>query len=683
MSIEVFFNPRGVAVIGSTADGKIGLQLTSQLLEGGYREVYVVNPKGQGALTAPGFKSLSEIDPPVDLAVIVSPASTVKGVLEDCGRAGVRSAIIITAGFSETGNWTGEQELISTAQQNSIRFIGPNCAGIINTHNNLYPTLEARPPKGEVAFISQSGALGGAVLAWAAEQGLGFSKFVSYGNGADLNEIHFLNYLADDPETKVVALYIESVSDGRAFIQAIHDLTQRKPLVVIKSGRSHSGQRAALSHTGSMAGQDEVYDAVLREYGAIRVKDVLEMFDLCRGFVHLPAVRGSRLAIVTNSGGPGVLAADEAERAGLSLPEPSAKLRKHLVKRLPEQCSLQNPFDLTVEGKGEDYRDTLLTVAQEYDAALALNICPPYLDAVPLAEGVCAASKAMTKPLVANFVGGKNGVESCQVIEACGVPNYTTGERAVAVLARMVEHTAHQAHCLTMPEVPPEFGSLPDGDPMLEPQVMQWLRENEIPTADFQFACSLEEAISCAHKLGFPVAMKVVAPDVLHKSDIGGVFLDIEDESGVRDAFGKLQRVASGKDFKGVIFYPMVKGALEVLVGLYRDSQFGPVVVFGLGGIYTEVLHDIALKVAPVDHSRAAAMIKEIRSTPLLQGARGGISTNLETLADLLVRVSRLPFLYPDLLELDLNPVFLTSDGPIVGDARVIRQNRSKLQENP
>ncbi len=303
-------------MIGSTGEGKLGYALIEQLLAGGYLAVYAVNPKAQGAISAPGFSRIRDIPDPVDLAVIASPASTVAGVLEECGLAGIKAAVIITSGFSEAGNAVGEEEIKRIAHHHSIRFVGPNCAGIANTHHKLFPTLETRPPPGVTALVTQSGALGGAVLSWAEEQGLGFSKFVSYGNGADLAETELLEYLTLDPETKVVALYIESVRDGDRFRRAVHELTKTKPLVVIKAGRSQAGRRATLSHTGSMAGSDAVYDAVFEQSGAIRVANIEEMFDLCKGFVSLSPIKGRRLAIVTNSGGPGVLAADRAEVVG-------------------------------------------------------------------------------------------------------------------------------------------------------------------------------------------------------------------------------------------------------------------------------------------------------------------------------------------------------------------------------
>ena len=674
MSIDGLFNPRGIAVVGSVSEGKLGYFILQQILQGGYPSVYTVNPKAKGALSAPGYASLAAIDQPVDLAVIASPAPTVVEVLEDCGRAGLRSAVIITAGFSEIGDVEGEQKLRKVAQQQGVRFVGPNCAGVVNTWKDLYPTLETRPPRGEVAFISQSGALGGVVLSWAEEQALGFSKFVSYGNAADLNEVDFINYFIEDAESKVVALYLESVTDGRAFMEAVYNLTRLKPLVVIKSGRGPSGQRATLSHTGSMAGEDLVYEAVFRDCGAIRVASVEEMFDLCKGLVHVPPVKGKRIAIVTNSGGPGVLAVDKAEALGLRLPEPSESLQTQLSRLYPAHYSLDNPFDLTVEATGDEYYRTLMAVLKEYDAALAINVSPAYLDAIPLAKGVCQVSRESGKPVLASFMAGKPVAASLPYLKSCGVPNYASGERAMAVLAWMAEDEAKREEKSVLPERPSAAGNLPGQGKLLEPDVMAWLEANGISTLEHHFAESKEEAITICQQMGCPVVMKVVSADILHKSDVGGVILDIRNEAQAEEAFESLQRIARGKDFRGAVIYPQIQGALELIVGISEDPQFGAVILLGLGGIYTEILKDFVLRVAPIDRSQAEAMIGSLKSFPLIAGARGKHPYDLESLRDHLVSVSRLPFQFPDLHELDLNPIFLFRQGLSVGDARVIRK---------
>jgi acyl-CoA synthetase (NDP forming) len=705
MSLHNLFYPRGVVLVGSVSEGKLGWQVLRKILDGGYKHVYAVNPKAQGAFSVSGFKSATEIGQPVDMAVIVAPTATVPAVLEDCGQAGVRAAVIVSAGFSEVGNHAGESQVKQAAQRYGIRFIGPNCAGLVNTSHHLYPTLETHPPAGGVAIIAQSGAVGGVITAWAKEFGLGISKFVSYGNGADLTEIDFLRYLADDSETKVVALYIESTSDGREFMQAMRECSACKPVVVIKAGRTGSGQRATLSHTGSMAGADAVYDAALRQSGAIRVHSIEEMFDLCKGFLYLPPLHGRRVAIVTNSGGPAVLAADRAEELGLDVAEPSPLLKAKLSESLPAHCALKNPFDLTVEGTEDSYRKTLLAVAQEYDAVLALNIATPYLDSVALARGVCDAARQSGKPVAAAFLPHQIVAAAVNYLQVHGVPNFATGERAVAALARMAQYQeftsqachSERAHSPSTP--PPRSGGqgvaseeslsygaetlrrfADQGDrngQLLEPEAMAWLRENNIPTPEFRFVTTVEEAMIGCREIGYPVVMKVVSPDILHKSEWGGVKLDIYDEAAARAAFDALQHAATGKDFRGVVIYPMIRGAQEVLMGITRDLQFGPVVMFGAGGIYTEVLHDTSLRVAPVDRTEAQAMIREIRSFPILEGVRGQPRCDLDALADMLVSFSRLPFRYPEIVELDLNPVFVFPKGLMVGDVRVIRKEEN------
>jgi acyl-CoA synthetase (NDP forming) len=685
VNLQGFFYPRGVVVVGSTSEGKIGHELIRQILDGGYRRVFAVNPKAQGVLSVPGYGTVSQIGRPVDLAIIVSPTPTVPRVLEDCGQAGVKAAVIITAGFSEVGNVAGEQEVKRVANQHGIRFTGPNCAGIVNTGHRLFPTLETRPPAGEVAIVAQSGAVGGIFLAWAKEYGLGISKFVSYGNRADLNEIDFVRYLADDPETRVIGLYIESVTDGRKFMQAAQECANHKPVIVIKAGRTQSGQRATLSHTGSMAGADAVYDAALRQCGAIRVHTIEEMFDLCKGFVHVPALKGHRVAVVTNSGGPAVLAVDRAEDVGLDMAEPSPELQEQLSKLLPAHCALKNPIDLTVEGTEDGYRKTLLAVLQEYDAALALNVATPAIDSVPLARGICDAKAQSDKPVVASFLPTQIVARGVEYLQEHGIPNFITGERAVAVLARMADHGAAAPRRRRAMQYVEHEQPLPGGGHMLEHEAMTWLRENGIPVPDFRFATTAAEAITGCRGIGYPVVMKVVSPDILHKSDTDGVILNIRDEQATLSAFDALRQTAlsNHKDFRGAIIYPMIQGAQEVLLGLSRDPQFGPVVAFGLGGVYTEIWHDISLRVAPVDRAEAESMIREIKSIHLLQGIRGGKPRDLDALADVLVKVSRLPFRYPEIEEVDLNPVFLFSEGLIVGDVRVIRRSpRETSQRN-
>jgi acetyltransferase len=674
MTLHSLFYPRGVAVTGSMAEGKLGYELVKQLVEGGAANIFACNPKAQSACGVPAFTSVGQIEQPVDLVVIASPAQTVAGVLQESGEAGVKAAVIISSGFSEVGNHAGETEIMQIARQFGLRVIGPNCAGIVNTTHRLFATLETRPPTGKMAFISQSGALGGAVLSWAEEQGVGISKFVSYGNRADLDEVELLPYLAEDAETSVVALYIESVSDGRAFRQAVSDFTHKKPLVVIKSGRSKAGQRAALSHTGSMAGSDAVYDAVLSESGAIRVASVEEMFDLCKGFVSLPRPEGNKIAIVTNSGGPGILAADQAEQAGLVVGEIEAESKAYLKTFLPANCSLNNPIDLTVQGSGDQYRRTLTSVLEDFDAAVAINVATPYLDSLALAKGIVAAAQSTGKPVAANFMAGPVVKESIQFLNSHGVPNFPSGERAALVLARMAIYAQQPDKALAYPPLPAPNGEPPlsTGSIVLEPNAMTWLQRNHFPVPPFRFTVTLAEAVHGCQEIGYPAVMKVVSPEILHKSDFGGVILNIPDNAAAGLAYTKLANSAKGKSFKGVIISPMLAKIQEIILGLSTDPQFGPVLLLGAGGIYTEIIRDISLRLAPISILTARKMIEELKSFPLLCGTRGQAGGDLNALSELISRVSELPFLFPQISELDINPVFLQAQGVLIGDIRVV-----------
>jgi len=675
---SALFEPRSVVVIGSCSPGKIGHVIITQLLDGGFENVVAVNPKAQGTRGVPAVSSFAELpigSPVPDLAIVASPAPTVTAVLADAGKAGVKAAVIITAGFSESGNSKEEQRILAVARQSGIRLVGPNCAGIVNTKHCLYPTLETRPPSGDVAFISQSGALGGAVLSWAEEQGVGFSKFVSYGNAVDLSEIDFLEYLRDDDETKVVALYIETVTNGRRFMEAASKLAAVKPLVVIKSGRSESGGRATQSHTGSMAGSDAVYEAALRQCGAIRVAGIEEMFDLCRGFVHLPPIHGKRLAIVTNSGGPGVLAADAADAAGLELSPPSPNLRDRLVESLPPFCALTNPFDLTVQGTEDDYRATLIEVLSEYDSAIAINVNTPYLDVAPIAHGVVAAAQETGKPIAASFVAGQPAQAALPVLEAGGVPNFVTGERAtrvLAVLALRSECVARAKRALTEVISTTTKERLPWEQRPTEPEAMDWLEGLGLPIIERSLAETADAAVSAQVAIGGPVAMKIVSPMVVHKTDLGGVALNLTSPDEIEAAFSKMKRITPVGGFHGVLISPMIANPVEAIVGLSNDRQFGPVIAVGLGGIHTEIFKDIVLRVAPISVDEAHRMIESLNGIEILRGARGKLHRDIFALAQLVSDISRLLLLFPGIEELDLNPVFLFERGCAAGDVRLI-----------
>jgi len=668
--IQALFDPRAVAVFGSTSPGKLGAVLLERLLRCGFPQVYAVNPKGLSFGAAPGFSRLADIPEPIDLAVIASPAATVAQVLRECGEQGVKAAVIITSGFGEAHHPELEMEVKAVAKHYGIRYIGPNCSGLVNTHHRLQPTLEAEPLPGKLALISQSGAVGGLVMSQSKAANIGISKFVSFGNGSDLAQTELLLSVKDDPDTAVVAMYAENIQDGRGFMEALSQAARSKPVVIVKSGRSKSGMRAALSHTGSLAGSDAVYDAAFAACGAIRAESIEDLLDICKGLTLLPKARGKRLAVITNSGGPGVMSVDFAEGQGLLLPEPSPELKQRFTGHLPAFAGLANPIDVTVEGTPEQYRAATELALEEADLALVIYIGTPYLAAVPVAQAVAEAAKNSGKPVACHFQVGYDIEEARALLDQAGCPDFVSAERAVRALAVLARRSL--APKTSVAKEPPRPAEKRLSAPLLEPEILDLLAEQGIPVPEHRLAACREEVAAAAEGVGYPLVMKIVSPQILHKSDVGGVKLNIKDEAAALAAFDRLADIGQGKDFRGALLAPMLKPGREVIVGFRRDPQFGPVIMAGLGGIYTEILQDIALRVAPVGPEEALAMLQELKTWPLLDGARGAAKADTTALAALIAAFSRLPFLYPQLQEGELNPVFVWESGLSAADARLI-----------
>lgn len=437
---DAFFKPESVVLFGSVKPGKIGYEILASIRKGGFEgKVYPINPAGGEVLGYSVYASLSELPGKAELAVISLPQRAVMDTIIECGTKGIRAAVIISSGFSEVGNHRAEKDLVEAAGQWGVRIIGPNCAGLMNPWHHHFPSIEVRALPGYTAFVTQSGALGGATLGWAEERGFGFSKFVSYGNRCDVGDIELLSYLAEDPQSRVIVLYIEGIEKGREFLKAAQETSLKKPLIAIKSGGTRAGQRAASSHTGTLAGIDEIYDAAFRKAGIIRVEGIEEMFDLCQAFSQCPLPEGNRVAIVTNSGGPGILAADKAERLGLDVAEPSSSLRESLRPRLSPHASLKNPIDLTVESGYEEYRRAVENALLEYDAAIVINVATPYLDSNGIARGIIDAATTAQKPVLTNFMAGHIVREAIVLLKEAGLVNLATGERCSFVLSKLAE----------------------------------------------------------------------------------------------------------------------------------------------------------------------------------------------------------------------------------------------------
>ena len=438
--MKYFFNPRSVAIFGSMKEGKTGLEIVKNMVEGGFKgDIYPISQsEGQifGLNSYPDFKNLA-----IDLAIIAIPSQFIPSLLEDLGRQGINSVIIISAGFSEVGNLEQEEKIKQIAKQYQIRIIGPNCAGIMNTESNLFASIEVRALLGQTAFITQSGALGGVVLMMAEELGFGFSKFVSYGNRCDVDEADLIKYLEDDPQTKVIALYIEGLKEGRRFLAQVKKTVLKKPIIAIKAGKSKAGMRATSSHTGSLAGEDKIYDAAFKQAGILRVDDVEEMFDLCRGLVYYPRIEGNKVAIITNSGGPAVMTADKLEELGLIVSEPSQTLRNRLKDSLPPHVSLGNPFDLLAYGSAENFASTCEAIAPEYDAIIAIFVPTSFMDSTIIAKAIGEAKKSIKKPILASFMAGRLVKKGIEELKRYGIPNYKTGERCAKVIQKIALYT--------------------------------------------------------------------------------------------------------------------------------------------------------------------------------------------------------------------------------------------------
>jgi len=441
-SMENFFNPHSVAIFASMKEGKTGYEIVKNMVEGGFKgKIYPISQVGGQIFGVNVHKDYKNFE--IDLAIIAIPAQFIPSLLEDLGNKGVKSAVIISAGFSEVGNFKEEKEIKRIAKKYGMRIIGPNCAGIMNSGCNLFASIEVRALSGETAFITQSGALGGAVLMMAEELGFGFSKFVSYGNRCDVDEVELIRYLEDDHQTKVIALYIEGLEAGRKFLTQAKKTALKKPMVVIKAGKSKAGMRATSSHTGSLAGEDKIYDAAFKQAGILRVEGVEEMFDLCRGLIYYPKIKGNRIGVVTNSGGPAVLTTDKLEVSGLIVSEPSESLRNKLKEVLPPHVSLGNPFDLLAYGGAENFARVSQAIASEYDAIIAIFVPTATMDSTGVATALGKIKEVIKVPIFANFMAGRLVEEAIRELKKYGIPNYETGERCAKVIQKIYKNSRY------------------------------------------------------------------------------------------------------------------------------------------------------------------------------------------------------------------------------------------------
>jgi acetyltransferase len=695
--LEMFTSPKGVAVIGASASpGKLGYQVLENIVQHGYEgAIYPINPKADAILGLRAYASVLQAPDPIDLAVILIPAKLVPGALEECGRRGIRGAVIISAGFREVGREGKalEQQVLDIAHRYGMRLIGPNVLGIIDTVVKLNASFAAgMPRRGQIAFMSQSGALCTSILDMALGQGIGFSRFYSIGNKADINEIDLLRAWAEDPETRAIVGYLEGIADGPQFITVAREVTRSKPIIAIKSGTTSAGSRAVSSHTGTLAGSERAYDAAFKQTGIIRAGSVQDLFDYAQAFARQPLMQTPTVAVITNAGGPGIMASDAIERSGLSLAALAPETRQRLQENLPAAASVANPIDVLGDALADRYALAIEAALDDPNVGSVLVVLTPQTmtQIQETAEALGQLSAKRTKPVFAAFMGDVAIRPSVAVLTQHKVPNYQVPERAVSAMKAMWDyqnwlHTpplSVEPMAVDRERVRQVFdrvrseGRVTIGDS----EARDVLEAYGIALPKSSLAHTPEEAVAAAEAIGYPVVMKIASPDILHKTDIGGIKLNITSANDVRDAFDLLvyraHRFMPDATIWGCQVQQMVKGGREVIIGMNRDPQFGPLLMFGLGGIYVEALKDVTFRVAPIDRREATEMLGEIRSINLLRGVRGEKPSDLEAVAETVLRISQLVTDFPEVVELDINPliVFEAGKGVLGIDMRMALQ---------
>lgn len=678
------FEPASVAVIGASAErNKVGNIILRNIIESGFQgPIYPINPRYEEVLGLRCYPRITDVPGPVEMAVVVVPARFVLQVMEECGQKGVRAAVVISAGFKEVGLEGArlEKQLGEIARRHGMRVLGPNCLGLINTHHRLNATFAQEAPReGNIAISSQSGAICVVVLDWAANMNIGFSKFISVGNKLDVDEGHLLEYLRQDPMTKVIGMYIEGTDRGREFLGQAELTTRVKPVIALKAGRTSSGAKAASSHTGAMSGSDRVYDAAMRQAGVVRVRNIEEMFDLLQAFSTMPLPEGDGVAIVTNAGGLGVMAADAVSDNGLTMASFEASTIEKLRQGLPAAASLYNPVDVVGDADAERYDHAIRTVMDDPNVACVLALLAPtdLVDISSVARTLTAFAGSSPKPIVTSFVGGKEMMGPIEMLKAAGIPNYPSPERGIRALAAMVEHRRNlgrkEPHPVKRMEADHE--AVREVISQVRAEGRLQLSENEgkrilraygISVPQEGIAQDLRSALEVAERIGYPVVLKVESPDIAHKTDVGGVVLDIDGPQELERSYqvmlSKVREKMPKARITGVSVQRMVRGR-EVIVGMVRDEQFGPVITFGLGGIFVEIMRDVTQGIAPLDRDDVERMIRSIRAYPMLAGARGRRPGDIPALAEVILKVSQMAMEYPELEELEMNPVMVGDEG--------------------
>jgi len=690
--LQYFFKPSGVALIGASANPeKLGYGILKNMIAYGFNgAVYPVNPGAQEILGLPCYADISLVPDPVELAVVVVQASRVPDTLTACGKRGIKAVTIISGGFKEVGHDGAllEEKCLEIARQYNLRLIGPNCVGTIDLYSGLNTTfIRGVPKKGHIGFISQSGAVCGSVVDYVADKGIGFSYFVSLGNEVDVNETDLIAFLADDPNTHVISAYIEAISDGSKFIQTVKEVVKKKPVVVLKAGHSDAGARAVSSHTGSLAGTYTAYLAAFKQAGVIIADNAQELFNISNAFANQPLPRGNRVAVITNAGGPAALASDSLSEYGCSLADLLPATRDELRKHVNPSAQVNNPIDMLGGATPAEYgvATDMCMKDPNVDSVLVIHVPTSVVNPDLIAAEVSLAAKEAHKPLLVCLMGDISIRQPRLIFQGNDIPVVQFPEHTGKVLSTMLKYRSIQdaptldstKPIIAEPQLVETFKTTLSLTRQLgEFETRPLLQAYGIPIIPGDLARSAEEAAAVADQVGYPVVMKIVSPDILHKSDSGGILLNLSDKSAVMNGYRQITaRVSAAMpdaQIEGVLVESMAPKGHEVILGMRRDPQFGPLMMFGFGGIYVELFADVAFRIAPLSAGDAEAMIHETKAGRLLQGLRGAPPADRKALIDVMMRLSQIAVDFPELEEMEINPLLVMQNGVLALDARAI-----------
>ena len=682
MTNSVFLSPKSIAIIGaSDKEGSVGRAITNNIMKGYKGTIYPISPTRETVFGKKAYKSVLDVPGKVDLAVVVTKNTIVPSVLEECGKKKLRGAIVITAGFKEVDEEGAklEQKLKDIAKKYKLQIIGPNCLGVMNLEpqtmmNSTF--LKITPKSGEIALVSQSGAICAALVEDASAQGIGFSAVISMGNKADMSEIDILKMLAEHKQTKVIVIYLEDMGNGQEFLKVCKDITRKKkkPVLVLKSGRSPEGAKAAMSHTGALMGSDEIYDALLKQSGAIRVDTMEELFDYATAFSKQPLPMNGDLVIVSNAGGPAIISTDACSKLGIKMAK-IEEIRKKIDAVIPPWGSSRNPVDIVGDADFKRFENVLNEVLKHKNVGSVISMCTPSatLNYDKLAEVIVSMSKKYKKTMLASLMGLDEGITNREILAKGDVPYYTYAEGSIRALKAMLTFTnwvKNSPGKITKFNVKKntvkkilDNAKKEKRSALLEEEGQEILRAYGFPLPASKLAKSKKEAVAASKKIGYPVVLKIASPQIIHKSDAGGVKVNLQNAKDVENAFDTIIKNAKKynkkADIKGVLVVEMVKGGKEMIIGSKLEPGFGPVVMLGMGGIYVEVLKDVTFKLAPMTNIEADHMISSIKTKKILEGVRGEKPSDIKKLSECIQRLSQLVSDFNEIKELDMNPVLV------------------------